>query len=493
MYAKAAAGKAAGGLNFWILYHDAYPDYDGFGVYYPADASTVNIISTQARKMRDLSEPIPYEGQWASAVLCDTVHFEITGDPVDLSVSDVHIDNTTLTHTDDYIKDTDGAVVTATVTGTGLGIDDISADLRGLGGGESVPPGSYVDDVATWTIAHVTCTPSDGTVTVTVTATDESLKGTASGSDQITADNTDPGAVTGFGASPHHGRVALTWNSPSGLDSHYYGVLVRYDGAGTYPDYTTLGTYPSGPTAGDGTAFDQTGAVTGGDHLVSGRDIYYYTAFAYDQAMNYGLALSSAQGRATNYRLADVSADMSPGGGDYDGLVDYKDINSLSAAYWLTPLVSPHNECDVGPTSDSKGTGIPQPDDHVDFEDLMIFSLTYGQTGKYGAPAVWLAGPSHPGPASLRLEASPTDGPAKDCWLSLVLDGNGREVKGASAVLTYDPQALRLEEVSLAPPLDSAGEQVLLFWQEMHPVRSVWTWRFSEAAQPSRVPVRSLA
>jgi len=45
--------RAAGWL-LWILYHDAYQDYDGFGVYYPADSSTVTILSSQAQRMKGL-------------------------------------------------------------------------------------------------------------------------------------------------------------------------------------------------------------------------------------------------------------------------------------------------------------------------------------------------------------------------------------------------------------------------------------------------------
>lgn len=37
-------GMRGGGTNFWILFHDAYPDSGGFGVYSPADSSTVGII-----------------------------------------------------------------------------------------------------------------------------------------------------------------------------------------------------------------------------------------------------------------------------------------------------------------------------------------------------------------------------------------------------------------------------------------------------------------
>ena len=39
------------GSNFWILYHDSYSDYDGMGVYYPADTTTAIIIQTEAQKM----------------------------------------------------------------------------------------------------------------------------------------------------------------------------------------------------------------------------------------------------------------------------------------------------------------------------------------------------------------------------------------------------------------------------------------------------------
>ena len=46
-YETINAEQAAGSL-FWILYHDEYQDYDGFGVYYPADTSTISIIETGA-------------------------------------------------------------------------------------------------------------------------------------------------------------------------------------------------------------------------------------------------------------------------------------------------------------------------------------------------------------------------------------------------------------------------------------------------------------
>jgi len=59
IFAGAQAGKAAAGSNLWILYHDDYPDHDGFGVYYPRDTSTVAILQAHAEAMNELTEPTP--------------------------------------------------------------------------------------------------------------------------------------------------------------------------------------------------------------------------------------------------------------------------------------------------------------------------------------------------------------------------------------------------------------------------------------------------
>ncbi len=61
------------------------------------------------------------------------------------TVTNTFIANATLSHTDDYIKNTDHAVVTATVGDDDLtfGIANIRADLTVLGGGASVAPDGY--------------------------------------------------------------------------------------------------------------------------------------------------------------------------------------------------------------------------------------------------------------------------------------------------------------------------------------------------------------
>ena len=51
-YFRTAYRNMASGVNFWIAYHDAYPDYDQYGVYHPADADTVDIVARYGGKVR---------------------------------------------------------------------------------------------------------------------------------------------------------------------------------------------------------------------------------------------------------------------------------------------------------------------------------------------------------------------------------------------------------------------------------------------------------
>ena len=320
---------------------------------------------------------------------------ELIVDVSDPTVADVLITNDTLTHTNDYIKNTDQGTVTANVSDDdpGFGLADIVADLTGLGGGAAVNPDTYADPVATWTLASVTCVPSDGVVTVTVTATD-AMANTANANDTIIADNTAPTAVTGFDASPANEECDLSWTN--GTDTYFAGVVVRRDAVGgEYPQYPWfVANWPSVDTAYPGSELLGTnvydGAGTSVTDAVVARNIYYYQAFCYDEARNYGPAVSTARDLSTNYWLGDVSHVWGSWG--YDGLVDANDILKLSDSYGTTnPVSYPGDaECDVGPTvhPDWNRLGLPKPDDVVEFEDAMIFAMNYGVGGSVPAGGV---------------------------------------------------------------------------------------------------------
>ncbi len=382
------------------------------------------------------------------------------------TIAGVGISNTTLAHTDDYIKDTDGAQVTATVIDDdpAFGTANIVADLSSLGGGGAVNPASHNwgTGLATWTIVAptgVTCTPADGTVTVTVDATDPLGNPATQGSDDITSDNTLPGNVTGFAAAPAHEEGILSWTDPTSpsLDTNYYGIVVRYDAWGDYPLYGTgAPAYPGTPTAGAGEAFDGLGAVTGAVHAIVPRDIHYYSAFAYDWALNYGVGDAGGQDRCTNYWLGDVANvanNWVP-----DGFVTGADINKLGTLYGGAPS-GDELKCDVGPTDDHSRVGIPTPDDMLNFEDLMIFAMNYGVVSAKVVPFL-----GEPGVGDLAL-ALVENGRTNDGVLELALrlEGNHGDVKGLTAELEFEGLeflSARLSDEMSSPLAD------MFFWSD---------------------------
>jgi hypothetical protein len=368
---------------------------------------------------------------------------------VDISVptiANVMIHNTTLVHSDDYIKDTDAAQVTATVLDDdpAFAASDIVADLSGLSGGPSVSPDGY-DDVtgeAVWNLASVICAPADGTVSVHVNATDAVGNLAVAASDTIIADNTAPTAVTDFDAAPGHQKCDLSWTM--GTDLYPAGVVVqRGDNTDDYPLYAAFkgawpdvdAFYPGSDSLGTD-VYNGTGTSTA--DVVVDRNIYYYQAFCYDIARNYGPAATTARDLATNYWLGDVAAEMGVWG--HNGLVNDNDIDKLGSAYHAAPVGSPENEMDVGPTVHPifGRLGLPTPDDFVGFEDLMVFAMNYGVVS---ARVVPLLSEAVEGQLALSLEEISSDA-GGTVELALRLEGNTGEVKGVSAVLELEGMEL---------------------------------------------------
>ena len=387
---------------------------------------------------------------------------EIIVDTTAPSVTNVLITNTTLV-TNDYIKHGDGAQVTATVTDVhpDFGLTDIEANLFGLGGASDANPNSYDGTTATWTLGSVTCVPTDGTVTVTVTATD-AHSNTASAFDTIIADNTAPTAVTGFDAAPGNQQCDLSWTN--GTDSHLVGVEVRrYGEPGEYPqypwhvaNYPSTAKYPVDELSGDG-AYDGTGSSY--TDAVVDRNIYYYQAFCYDEARNYGPADAGARDLATNYWLGDVSDGWGTWGGD--GLVEVQDILKLSGAYGMSPPMGDHATCDVGPTvhPDWHRLGLPLPDNNVEFEDAMIFAMNYGVVTARVVPFL----PEEYSTDVLALTLSERELVGSELEIALRLEGNSGEVKGVSAAIAYDADDLEFVSARLSDDMSLPLGDVF-FW-----------------------------
>ncbi len=194
---------------------------------------------------------------------------------------------------------------------------------------------------------------------------------TATYSWQFYKDTVAPQPPTNFVAMPGHDKTHLTWTNPSG-DATFVGVEIRFNGWLDYPEYATSApAYPPDHTAGTYVTL-ATGALFD-DNPRAPRDIYYYSAFSKDLAGNYSVLGTTAFDRCTSYWLGDVIPN--PVG---NGLVELSDLAAFSAAFGLLPgHVAWDNDCDFGPTDNWSRLGIPLPDNKVDFEDLMIFSMNY--------------------------------------------------------------------------------------------------------------------
>ncbi len=133
-----------------------------------------------------------YDSVLNLVVVMETIMVDTTA-PV---IASVLITDTTVPHTT-YVKDGDDVQVTATITDMFQSYMDtslISADLTGFGLGAAVAPDYYdtMTGMTYWNLTSVTCTPSDGTITVAVDADDFNDNSATQMSDDIVADNTPP-------------------------------------------------------------------------------------------------------------------------------------------------------------------------------------------------------------------------------------------------------------------------------------------------------------
>lgn len=377
-------------------------------------------------------------------------------------VTNVFITNTTLAHTDDYIKNGDGAIVTADVSDDdpGFGLTDITADLTGLGGGAAVNPDIYAFGVAIWNLAGVTCTPSDGTVTVTVNATDP-IGNTAGDSDDIIADNTPPVAVTDLSAAQVKSgndadgttRVTLTFTAPGDA----YVTEVYNAGFGDYPEYDDgTGSEPATPSYLPAAPWAVTGVTSSGQtDEPAARDFWYYVVFTKDIALNIS-AVSNKTTGTLNYHLGDVSDGSTPGQGD--NYVNTVDISLLSGTYFVGdghPVYL--NYCDVGPTTDLSTDALPTTDDFIDFEDLMMFAMNFTTVSFVAADDVPVSPiVSTPG-LVLRTERDEGREQSDLLVVRIVLTGNRSSVKGVHVGVSYDAAGLELVEVTAGQLLAEQG------------------------------------
>ncbi|MCP4291201.1 MAG: T9SS type A sorting domain-containing protein [bacterium] len=210
--------------------------------------------------------------------------------------------------------------------------------------------------------------------------------------DSLIADCLAPAAVTNIEASPHHNRIGISWDH-NGLDVDHFEVYsgLWHDGGhvSIYPEYDDIpgNTIPTRPVDYNDIQLNPLGewvlvtssVIPEAEHTWSDsskRGIYYYEVFAVDAVGN-ASAVAPENDRASNYWLGDVFA--------LNGTVDVLDISVLGDSFGESEGDAFYdNTCDVGPTDNSNGFGIPETDNTVGFEDLMIFAINFGEVSPTG-------------------------------------------------------------------------------------------------------------
>ncbi len=396
-----ALGTFQGALTFDVAWtaSDAESHLENVELFYDVDGggySSYGVFTASPSSFTAASDGV-YSFYTVASDSVGNVEADPVTPPDALTTVDTALPAGTMIVNDDDLFSND-LNVTLTSAVTDANPLEMRFDNDGDFGGAEVGWVAYAATSA-WTLAA----GGDGTRTVYAEYRDGALNVLAQ-QDDILYDTAAPSAATGLNAQPAHERVELTWTDPGDADLIAIEVWrgLWHDGANAsiYPEYddslgNTIPTRPATRAAALASAeWLLAGSALPGDEAFSDtlvtRGVYYYEVFPADSALNYSGPVTLTD-RATNYWLGDVQV-------AYDGDVDVGDMTVLGAAFGAEDGEGGYNnECDVGPSDDTTPKGIPQTDDVVDFEDLILFAIHYGtvtplapfEGGSKGALLAW--------------------------------------------------------------------------------------------------------
>ncbi len=398
-----ATGPALDAENNWWGAADG-PSGDGTGTgdsvnggnvdFDPWRLASTGVTACSTAPIDNPVTPVPEPGCITASDPCNTVSFEIArtdavnmrGFSVTFSLSPELALCTGSTGADI----TEGAYlsgVSATqfyVLDNGGGSYTVDCAILGLPCGATAPTGTLF----TVDVTGVT----DGTGTVTVDAvtfrdcSNAPIPGTAGGSATLDVDTTDPGNIADLAAVQDKSsngtdgttNIDLSWSlvtSPDAVTIELYRA-----GFGYYPEYDDLGgsvpASPSYPPAGPWTlAATLPSSATSYSDEPTTRDYWYYAAFVIDACGNVSSASNMTDG-TLNYHLGDFGTTL-------DNKVMGDDLSALGATYGESDGDAFYdNTVDIGPTDDNSVDGLPTTDNVIQFEDLILFAINYGQVSK---------------------------------------------------------------------------------------------------------------
>jgi hypothetical protein len=303
-----------------------------------------------------------------------------------------------------------------------------------VGTGVASPVGRYAQYQATLTSGDLAVSPVVDEVQLCYTV----------------ADVTPPAAIAQLGASQvltgnpagETTLVEVTWEPvESGAT-----VDVYRKGYGNYPEYDDgpgagqMPTVPASVTAALAEGWVLAGSVVGTEQyadLAPSRDYWSYVAFVSDDQGN--VSGPSNLESSLNYHLGDVSDGVTAGTGD--NVVGSADISLLGTSYGLSEGDPGYlNVLDIGPTADLSPHSLPVTDSVIEFEDLMLFGINYGQVGKFAeAPAPLAAN-------RVQLESGSSPELGEPYVVRVVMEGDGR-LQGLRVPVSWDRGVLDLQEV----------------------------------------------
>lgn len=233
-----------------------------------------------------------------------------------------------------------------------------------------------------------------------------------------------------------------------------FGNYPEYDdapGAGSVPP-VPVGYPPVGWTLTAVTASGQTDEVTD-------RDFWYFVLYTKDGCGNVSLVSNRTNG-TLNYHLGDTHNGSADCAGD--NLVNTADISHLGANYGVSglPWGDPRNCLDVGPTTDYSVNARPTTDNRIQFEDLMMFAINYGQVSKPGREPAVAAGSD-----ALRLVVPDLPAAHGTFEVGLGLAAAG-DLQGVSLYLAYDRSVVEPVDVSAGELLGRQGVRALVLSSE---------------------------
>lgn len=283
------------------------------------------------------------------------------------------------------------------------------------------------------------------------------VAGGPGGSISIGIDVADPPSITDLAVTQQKtgndddGTTLLTLTYTGDTSGHLVEIFRK--GYGDYPEYDdgtgalpTIPTDPDDAQANGWTKITATGSGETDDPPT--RDYYYYCMFLTSDCDLQ--SVSNMTDGVLNYHLGDVSDGFVQCDGDNE--VGVPDMSFLGNHYWATgsPELPDSIAClDVGPTDDFSVDGLPETDNVISFEDLILFGINYNVVDQPRVNVPITVNPLSQENPVLALSVDPVS-PAMSSMLTarLSLGGNLSTVKGISSVISYDPTQMELVHVS---------------------------------------------